>query len=294
MQQPRTAKIKSVIYKILVTKDGITKDYPIQTYENTIEMAISLAAKRLDVSIDDISMARYGYPMEVLKSFWANPSLLLVKEKDTLVIDERFNYKQEDQVQNDLIALLKHEPLKTISEGNMKIVKTDSGARVETEEIRFRPFYTSIGIDSNGMPMRVKQSETLRIRDKKAFYTDTNDMVYDDPDTILMPNTDYIIPIKVKGKSDSESLNSVFRFPSLQHAYAHVRNQITTLGLENTPYRLNKDLTCLEACDSWLCGTGVKMGRRDASAEVLQKHLAEIMKTKSEADGRKLKYPKLK
>lgn len=292
-QQQQRTKLKSVIYKVLVTKNGITKDYAIQTYENTIELALQLAAKKLDVTVDDIVMANRGYTPDILRTFWDNPSLLLVREKDTLVNDNRFNLKKEEQVHSDLAALLKYEPLKTISEGNTKVIKTIDKTRVETDELRQRFFYVTTGIDTQGNPIRLKASKNARIRDKKAFYTDTNDMVYDDPDTVLWTNTDFVIPVSVKSKTDDESLASVFRFPSLQHAYAYVRNSITDLGMETVPYRGNRNLTCLEACDSWLCGTGVKMGRRDANPEVLAKHLAEVMKTKSESDGRKLKYPKL-
>ena len=286
-----TNRNKSKIFKVLVTKEGVTRDYAVQAYENTINYALRLVAERLDVNEDDVQLITTPYPMKVLQSFWANPSLLFIREKETISEDDTSDYRLDEQIQLDLNALLRPEPAKRISEGNFYVIKDIAGRKVTTDEVKFRPFYSSVGIGKDGLPMRTKPSEP-RNRGNKAFYTDTNDVIYDDPNTIIVPNTDYIFPVKVKGSTLPKILATVFRFASSHEAYLDVRNRIESSGLANVPCRFFKELTYLEICDSWLCGTGVSMGK-EANPEVVAKNLAEIMKTKSELDGRKLKYPKL-
>ena len=287
----KAKSVKSIIYKVLVTKDGVTKDYPVQAYESTLEYALTLVADKLEVQIEDIKLATYGYTLDVLKKFWKEPRLLLVRERETVNEQDAINYKRGEQAQADLNALLKHEPLKTISEGNLYIVKDIDGERAVSDEMRFRPFYMSVGGGLGKEPVRVTPSKKARVKANRAFQTDTNDMIYDDPDTILLPNTDFIVPISVKGKTDSESLNSVFRFPSVKHAYEHVRQQIIDSGIADMEYRLNRNMTYLEACDSWLCGTGVKMGNKEASLESVSQYIVDMGKIK---ENGKLKYPKFK
>jgi hypothetical protein len=289
MQKARS--VKSIIYKVLATKDGITKDYGVQAYESTLDYALTLVAEKLQIDIDNVKLATRGYFREELQKFWKEPRLLLIRERETVNEQDAINYKRGEQAQSDLNALLKHEPLKTISEGNLYIVKDIDGERAVSDEMRFRPFYTTVGGGLGEEPVRVTPSKKPRVKANRAFQTDTNDMIYDDPDTILLPNTDFIVPTSVKGKTDSESLNSVFRFPSLKDSYEHVRKQIIDAGIADIPYRLNNNLTHLEACDSWLCGTGIKMGNKEASIEAVSQYIVDMGKVK---ENGKLKYPKFK
>jgi hypothetical protein len=282
--------VKSIIYKVLATKDGITKDYPVQAYESTLDYALTLVADKLEIDAKYVRLATHGYPMDTLRKFWKEPTLLLVREKETVPEKDAINYKLGEQAQADLNALLKPEPLKTISEGNLYVVKDIDGVRTVTDEMRFRPFYMTVGGGLDEEPVRVTPAEKPRTRANRAFQTDTNDMIYDDMDTVLWTNTDFIIPVKVKGKTDSDSLNSVFRFPSIKHAYSYVRQQIIDSGIADTPYRLNRNMTYLEACDSWLVGTGVKMGK-EASLESVSQYVVDMGKVK---ENGKLKYPKFK
>lgn len=281
---------KSKIYKVLASKDGVIKDYPVQAWEKTIDYALTLVAQRLNISEKDVWLA-HGYPRHILEIFWKDPSKLFIRDRETVTETDTLNYKLGEQAQSDLNALLKPEPLKTISEGNLNVVKDIDGKRTVTNELRFRPFYMSVGVYPDGQPIRVMPADKPRVRANRAFYTDTNDMIYDDPDTLLLTSTDFIVPYQVKGKTDEESINSVFRFPCLQAAYKYVRQQLITSGIADSAYRLNPNLTYLEACDSWLCGTGIKMGNKEASAESVTTYIKDMAKVK--VNG-KLKYPKKK
>ena len=286
----KAKSVKSIIYKVLATKNGITKDYGVQAYETTLDYALTLVADKLEVDIKFVRLATYGYFKEELQKFWSDPSLLLVRERETVPQEGAVNYKRGEQAQADLNALLKPEPLKTISEGNLYVVKDIDGVRTVTDEMRFRPFYMSVGGGLGEEPVRVTPAKNPRTRANRAFQTDTNDMIYDDMDTVLWTNTDFIIPTRVKGKTDSDSLNSVFRFPSFKHAYSYVRQQIIDAGIADMPYRLNRNMTYLEACDSWLVATGVKMGK-EASLDSVSQYVVDMGKVK---ENGKLKYPKFK
>jgi hypothetical protein len=81
MQKARS--VKSIIYKVLATKDGITKDYGVQAYESTLDYALTLVAEKLQIDINDVKLATRGYFREELQKFWKEPRLLLIRERET-------------------------------------------------------------------------------------------------------------------------------------------------------------------------------------------------------------------
>ena len=280
--------LKSKIFKLLAAKDGITKDYAVQAWD--INDGIRALARKLDIDEEDVRVSRDRYSFEELqKKHFANP---FIRDYETVTREDLKNKRIIEKAQADLNALLRHEEPKKVSDGNLQVVRDISGNRSNTSEVRFRVFATTIGINKDGTPKLITNNKNYpREKENRPFKTDTNDLIYDKETTVILPNTDYIFPINVDGKTDADSLNSVFRFKNLVECYREVRNQIIDAGIADTPYRNNRNLTCLEACDSFLCGTGIRMGNREANPEIVAEFSASVLKRK---EGNKLKYPKLK
>lgn len=280
--------LKSKIFKLLATKDGITKDYAVQAWD--INDGIAALAKKLDIDEQDIKIARDRYSFEELqKKHFANP---FIRDYETVSRDDLKNKREKEKAQADLNALLRHEEPKKISDGNLYVIRSINGSINNTNEVRFRVFATTIGINKDGTPKLISNNKNYpREKENRPFKTDTNDLIYDKETTVIRGDSDYIFPQLVDGKTDDESLNSVFRFSSLVDCYNYVREQIIVSGISDAPYRNNRNLTCLEACDSFLCGTGIPMGKREARPEIVNEFAASVLKQK---EGNRLKYPKLK
>lgn len=50
--------------------------------------------------------------------------------------------------------------------------------------------------------------------------------------------------------------DSVFKFPTICHAYWYVRKELIRLNIGNIPYKGNPEVTNLEMCDSFIAGFG--------------------------------------
>ena len=261
--------MKSFIYRLLNTSNGITKDYPVQA--TSVELAIKALAKKLDVNPSDITNSNKRYTMEELNKFWKNPKSLFVKAEETYEsVSDLQTQKAKEHTQSDLNALLRDEMPKTVSDCDLYSAVMYDGNK---PELHTRAFYSTIGIKKDDTPLKISNNKNYPRKGRnRPFVTDTNDVILNHPDTILCGRTDYIFPISVKGKTDDDSLNSVFRFPNAQAAYENVRQRIIDLKIANEPYRYNKNMTYLEACDSWLCGTSVKMGNKQASLRAIEKY----------------------
>ena len=275
----KSASVKSKIYRALVNVDGQTRDYSVQAYDK--EDVIPALAKKLNISESSISHGR-AYSLQELQVMWKDNSKIFVRDYETTKTEDFQLRKLQERAQSDLYALLRNEAPKCISDGDLYIIKEKNQDR----ELRMRPFFCTIGQRSNGEPIKITSSGN---RERK-FYTDTNDVIYDHEDTILVRNTGYIFPESVAGSKKQEDLDKVFRFACLQDAYHFVRQSIIDCGIADKPSRKNGDLTYLEHCDSWLAGTGVKMGEKEASEKVVTKYMKDMAKVKNE-DGT-LKYPK--
>lgn len=281
------SNLKSKIFKLLVTDKKITIDYAVQAYN--VEDAITALSKKLKIEEDKIKLSKYGYTRKELDdTYFKNP---FIREWETISKEDLKNRKIIEKAQADLNALLRPEEPKKVSDGCLYVIKDIDGKKTYTNEVRFRPFYSTIGINDDGSPKLTDNNKNYpREGSNRPFVTDTNDIIYDDADTVILPNTDYIFPIMVDGNKDENSLNSLFRFNSSKSAYEHVRQQIIDAGISHVTYRLNNELTYLEACDSWLCGTGVKMGIRECKKEKIEQYNKEMSEV---VENGKLKYPPL-
>lgn len=274
-------QVKSRIYRIVATVNGETRDYAVQCYNEAD--AVPALAKKLNISEDAVKRSSKNYNHEELQKMYKDPSKIFVRDYETTSIEDLQVRKKRERAQADLYALLRNESAKTIADGNLYIIKEAN----QQKELRHRPFYCTIGQRENTEPIPITSSNNK----ERKFYTDTNDPVYDNENTIIMPNTGYIFPVKVNGSTKEEDLNKVFRFSNLTEAYKYVRAQIIDCGIENATSRKNKDLTYLEHCDSWLAGTGIKMGNKEASEKAVTKYVKDMAKVKDENGN--LKYPKL-
>lgn len=271
-------RLKSKIFKLEIKdSNGILRDYPVEAYE--LDAAITALSKKINVPEEEISLSRKKYSLQELQNgIWKNP---FIRAHETVDKEEQKKRKRIAQANSEFRAYMRyisdanreHPCLsrRSVFEDEEKTIRMN-----KTLELKKRYFYTTIGKDSNGNPKMITKSNPSEM----LSLTDVNDIIIDDLNTMLLPNTDYIIPVKVNNSSKQKELDSVFRFNNLGEMYRYVRTQLIENEITDIPY--NNYLTYIEALDASLANTSIDFGTKRASKEVIDKFNDDYMKkTKS-------------
>ena len=279
--------VKSNVYKLVVGSNN----YPVEAY--SLESAISALARKLAVNKTDVFLSNTPYKYWELsgpEGVWKNP---YINKYESSSEKELESFKLREQAQADLNALLRgeSESPKVISDGKLDYYH-DYGDGTFSKAIRPRVFYSTMGYyykeptddtDTNrkkkAIPNTIFNNRNYpRKSHNRPFLTDTNDKVFEDITTVVLPNTDFVFPLLVDGKSDQASLDSVFRFRNSYEAYEYVKENIIKSGIENMPHRNNPSLTYMEMCDGWLAGTNIALGTKNASQKSIDQYNIDMSK----------------
>lgn len=244
---PEALNLKPNIYKLVVKQViGDYRDYAVEAYST--DTAVQALSKKLKIPLNSIRIDEQGYFGKELVECFKNP---FIRAYQTLSKEDYTVQKRKEIAQANLRNLLRPERSKRFSDCNMYVHKIEGDETPPELQLRF--FYGTIGRTKKGFPIFYKNNRDYLTTGSKRFYKeDLNDAVVANFNTLFLPNTDYVFPYLVNGRTDDEAISSVFRFPSLRHSYEKVRSEIVESGISDVPYINNKTLTYLEMCDSLL------------------------------------------
>lgn len=121
----------------------------------------------------------------------------------------------------------------------------------------------------------------LFLKQDESFLNGVNDIIITDPiNEVEMwyrhgpSSSGYAMCYSFKGSKKPEATNLIYRFKSISAAYHYMRSELIKNGLADSLYK-NKQITCLEMCDSFIAGFGnPDLARRKGSDVIFTKSIS--------------------